>query len=231
MNSGSSTPAQDGYATTASRSSYQRPSIIGASSSSENQPSNRTAHHNLNADGNTTSIYHFKDNRATISRGTSRPATRNRLRCPPSTIGGGESQQIICAVSEARGVSPTVGVSFVNISTGEAVISQICDNQFYARTLHKMQVFEPSEILISSSCVPPNSATNLYSLIEENVIGARLIPLERGYWNEIAGHNYISQLAFIEDIEAIKVAIGGNYFAICCLAAVGQYHNPGTRNI
>lgn len=156
--------------------------------------------------------------RQSVSR-TSRPGTKSRR--SGSAIGGGEPQQIICAVSEARGVSPTVGLSFVNISTGEAVLSQICDNQFYVRTCHKIQVFEPTEILIMSTSAPPNPKSKMYSVLDEEVIGSRIIALDRKYWSENAGLDYIQQLAFSEDIEAIKVAIGGNYFATCCLAAVG----------
>jgi len=154
---------------------------------------------------------------------TTRPSTGRRSRAG-STIGGGESQQIICAISEGRGISPTVGLAFVNISTGEAVLSQICDNQFYARTLNKLQVFEPTEILIVSTTGPPNPKSKMFQVVEENVLGARITTLDRKYWSETAGLEYIQQLAFIEDVEAIKVAIGGNYFATCCFAAVG--HSP-----
>jgi len=154
-----------------------------------------------------------------VSRAGSRPSTRSRR--GGSAIGGGESQQIICAVSEARGVSPTVGLAFVNISTGEAVLSQICDNQFYVRTCHKIQVFEPTEILIMSTSSPPHPKSKMYSVIEEEIIGSRITALDRRYWSENAGLDYIQQLAFSEDVEAIKVAICGNYFATCCLAAVG----------
>ena len=153
---------------------------------------------------------------------TSRPSTGTGRRSRAgSTIGGGEAQQIICAISEARGISPTVGLAFINISTGEAVISQICDNQFYARTLNKLQVFDPSEILIVSTCGPPNPKSKMYQVVEENILGARIITVDRRYWSETAGLEYIQQLAFVEDVEAIKVAVGGNYFATCCFAAVG----------
>lgn len=153
--------------------------------------------------------------------GTTRPSTGTGRRSRAgSTLGGGESQQIICAISEARGISPTVGLAFINISTGEAVISQICDNQFYARTLNKLQVFDPSEILIVSTSGPPKAKSKMYQVIEENILGAKIVTVDRRYWSETTGLEYIQQLAFVEDVEAIKVAIGGNYFATCCFAAV-----------
>lgn len=156
---------------------------------------------------------------STVRPGTARPSTGRRSRAG-SNIGVGESQQIICAISEGRGITPTVGLAFVNISTGEAVLSQICDNQFYARTLNKLQVFDPSEILIVSTSGPPNPKSKMYRIVEENILGARIVTVDRRYWSEPAGLDYVHQLAFIEDLEAIKVAIEGNYFATCCFSAV-----------
>jgi len=63
--------------------------------------------------------------------------------------------------------------------------------------------------------------SKMYQVVEENILGARIITVDRRYWSEAAGLEYIQQLAFVEDVEAIKIAIGGNYFATCCLAAVG----------
>ena len=135
-------------------------------------------------------------------------------------VAGGEFEKIICAVSEGRGISPTVGLAFVNLSRSEVVISQICDNQFYVRTCHKIQVFDPTEILFVSTSAPPNVKSKMYSLIEENCGGSVLVPVDRRYWSETTGLDYIQRLAFVDDVEALKVAIGSNYFATCCLAAV-----------
>lgn len=162
---------------------------------------------------------------STARPSTARPSTGRRSRAS-SILGGGESQQIICAVSEGRGVSPTVGLAFVNISTGEAVLSQICDNQFYVKTLHKLQVFEPTQILIVSTSGPPNLKSKMYQIVEENILGARIVTVDRRYWSETSGIEYIQQLAFKEDLEAIKVAIGGNYFSVCCFSAVSFHSSP-----
>ena len=60
----------------------------------------------------------------------------------------------------------------------------------------------------------------MYSVVEENILGSRIVTVDRKYWSESAGLDYIQDLAFAEDIGAIKVAIGGSYFATCCFAAV-----------
>lgn len=137
-----------------------------------------------------------------------------------SSIGASEGNQIICAVSEARGVVPSVGVAMINISTGEAVLSQICDNQSYVKTTHKLAVFEPSRILIVATACPPYPKSSLYATIEEELPGVPIVPLSRSYWSETAGLEFIQDLAFKEDVEATKVAIQGNYYATSSFSAV-----------
>ena len=169
--------------------------------------------------------YSYPEYNTTISRprtgrrGNGRPGT-SRPRTGASTIARIEAQQVVCAISESRGISPTIGLAFVNLDTGEAAICQICDSQTYVRTIHKLRVYGPSEILIVSSAANPKS--KLFSIIEENleVLDSKITLLDRRYWAETTGLDYIQQLAFAEDVEAIKISVGGNYFAVCCIAAV-----------
>ena len=153
-----------------------------------------------------------------ISRATTGRPRTGRPRTAASTIGG--DQQIICAISESRGLSPIVGLAFVNLSTTEAVLCQISDNQTYVKTLHKLFCLEPTEVLIMSTAAQPKS--KLYSFIESNLSHIHINPIDRKYWAETTGMDYIQQLAFRQDLEALKVAVEGNYYAICCIAAVGS---------
>lgn len=136
----------------------------------------------------------------------------------------------MCAIAESRGISPTVGLAFVNLDTAEAVLCQICDSQTYVRTIHKLKVYGPTEILIMSTAASPKS--KLLSIIEENLedIDSKLTLLDRRYWAESTGVDYIQALAFKEDVEAIQVSVTGNYYAVCCIAAVsGLPDRAGAR--
>jgi DNA mismatch repair protein MSH4 len=157
----------------------------------------------------------ISNSRPKTSHSVGRPSVA-RPRTGKSSVYDGP---IVCAVTESRGVSPTVGIALLNLASGEAVLSQISDTQSYVRTIQKLAVFEPSEILV------PTYATNMISklnmCIEENLshLGA-LKYVNRRYFAETAGLEYIQKLAFSEDIEAIKVSVSGNYFAVCCFSAV-----------
>lgn len=100
------------------------------------------------------------------------------------------------------------------------MLCQISDSQTYVRTIHKLRVYGPSEILVMTTAANPKS--KLFSIIEENIeaLDSSIVLLDRRYWAETTGLEYIQQLAFAEDIEAIKISIGGSYFAVCCIAAV-----------
>lgn len=181
----------------------------GASSPSETQnPSNSYSYHTTTSTRPRTS-----------RRSNGRPSTA-RPRTGVSIIGGIEAQQIVCAVTESRGVAPTVGLAFVNLDTAESVLCQISDSQTYVRTVHKLQVYAPSILLVTNSAASPES--KLLSIIKENLaeVDCQLEFIDRRYFAETTGLEYLEQLAFRDDIEAIKVAIGGNYFSVCCFAAV-----------
>lgn len=155
--------------------------------------------------------------RPTTSRGYT--ASRSRPRTVATSTGYVDNE-IICAISESRGISPTVGLSFVNLSTSEAVLCQFTDTQTYARTCHKIKVFAPSEILYMSTAAD----SKLISIVIENLDVERadilMTSIDRKYWSESSGHDYVQHLAFPDDLESLKLSISGSYFAICCFSAV-----------
>jgi DNA mismatch repair protein MSH4 len=176
-----------------------------------------TSHGQIDTRSTTTRSYPL--NKRTLTN--SRPFTGcSRLRTAVTTFGVGENE-IICAISESRGISPTIGLSFVNISTSEAVLCQFTDTQTYARTCHKIKVFWPSEIIYMKTAVDSKLLSIIREILEVDKYDILMMDIDRQYWSDGTGHEYVQQLAFPDDLESLKVAIGGNYFAACCFAAVG----------
>lgn len=155
--------------------------------------------------------------------------SRSSSRCDVSSVFGSRrpatsgtsvaTQDIVCAISESRGMSSTVGLAFVNLSTAEVVLCQICDSQTYVRTIQKVLVFDPTEILVMG----PAKDSKLLAIVRENVPQPTYTLLDRKFWSERLGHDYVERFALPGDLETIKVILGGSYFAACCFAAV-FYH-------
>ncbi|KAK2746860.1 MutS protein msh4 [Myotisia sp. PD_48] len=147
--------------------------------------------------------------------------SRARTTRPHTAATSVQLQNVICAITESRGISPTVGLAFVNLATSEAVLSQICDTQTYARTLQKLLVFEPTEILFMTTA--KDSLSNLYAFVETNFPHLEITTFDRKYWSEQNGYEYVEQLAFEEDVESVKMSVEDKFFALCCFAAVLNY--------
>lgn len=113
-----------------------------------------------------------------------------------------------------------MGLAFVNLDTSEAVLCQICDSQTYVRTIQKIAIFGPSELLIVQTAARPKS--KLYSIIEEALedLDCTLTLLDRKYFSEVAGLEYIRELAFDDDVDSIQSALTGKFYAVSCFAAV-----------
>lgn len=158
----------------------------------------------------------------TLSRPSTPSGRRSRSGTTPSILGQSESNNIICAVSESRGVTPTVGIAMVNLSLGEVTLSQICDNQSYVRTIHKLQLASPSQIVFMPSACPPNQPSTFFSLVERLIPEMEIASHERSAWSESAGIEYMEDLALEGDTGPLKVAIQGKYYAVCCFSAVSH---------
>ena len=155
---------------------------------------------------------------------TSRPLTGNSSRRPQTArtrtgISTSASQEIICAVIESRGVSPVVGIAFLNLTSAEAILCQISDSQTYVRTIQKISVYEPYLVLVPAYA--HNVSSKLHGFIEENLTQVSAVQeIDRRYFSESAGSDYVQQLAFLEDVEVLNMSIKGYFFALCCFAAV-----------
>jgi len=169
--------------------------------------------------------------RRSASRSSASTSTGSLSRYLPHTtpsIGAKSNYDIVCAISEARGVSPSVGIAFVNLSTSEAILSQICDTHSYVKTLQKICITEPSTILMIAPNINASQEkrSTLLSTIQEGCPGVAIKLLDRKYWNESSGLEDIRDLAFREDLDAIQVALQGNYYATSSFSAVRKTNLP-----
>jgi len=157
---------------------------------------------------------------------SSRPRTA-RPRTATSTTGN--DTNVIAAITEGRGVATSVGLCFLSLDTGECILSQISDSQTYGKTIHKLAVFDPLEIVMPEPNIIPQKS-KLCRIIEENLPGASIVAGPRRHFREDLGMEYINQLTLEEDLESVKVAISASYYAIAAAAAIIK-HAEISRNV
>ncbi|KAG9783921.1 hypothetical protein KCU88_g2889, partial [Aureobasidium melanogenum] len=84
-------------------------------------------------------------------------------------------------------------------------------------------VHEPTEVLYMAQAAD----SKLVSIISENLdvdnggpVGTKL---DRRYWSESSGYDYLQRLAFPDDLASLRLALAGNHLAICCFSAVLKF--------
>ncbi|CAJ0847078.1 4505_t:CDS:10 [Entrophospora sp. SA101] len=102
-------------------------------------------------------------------------------------------------------VASEVGMCFIDLKTSECILSQIADSQTYVKTLHKLNIYNPGEILLSVTAVEP-SKSKLCKILEDNIPSAIIVPIARKYFNDAVGLNFIKQLIQIPRKPNVKSA-------------------------
>jgi len=150
---------------------------------------------------------------APISRPTTSIRSRSRMSIAPSS-------DVSAAVCLGRGVNPTIGLAFMELTSGRVMLSQVNDNQTFVKTVTKLHTRAPAKILLQAGECPPSDTGSLYELVQEVFDTSRIIPIDRRYWSEKSGTDSMRCLTYEDDYIALQVAIHGKYYAICAFAAV-----------
>lgn len=133
-------------------------------------------------------------------------------------------ERVLCSLYEDKStVDVKVGLCFFNIATGEITLSTILDSQTYVRTIHKLHVFEPLEILVPNQYLNPNP-NKLSVILKSNVSSEiKFIGVDKKHFNQVYGMESIEQLAFERDVTYLKEELRDKYHALCALAAGIKY--------
>ncbi|SMN18534.1 similar to Saccharomyces cerevisiae YFL003C MSH4 Protein involved in meiotic recombination [Maudiozyma saulgeensis] len=128
----------------------------------DNSVSNRTH----GSQSNMTSYRHIFE--TTVTRDTSK---RAKFRAIPTLteVLDSSPDRIICSIFENRNSLETkVGICAINLNLGTLTFSEFIDSQIFIRVIHKLQIYNPTEILVPTTSMVPTSS-KLISVIKYNV--------------------------------------------------------------
>ncbi|KAI8604094.1 DNA mismatch repair protein Msh4 [Dissophora ornata] len=134
----------------------------------------------------------------------------------------------LAAIVEGRGTGAEVGMCFCDLKTSEVILCQMADSQTYVRTLQKLSLFEPSEILMPTSAVDPVN-TKLVKIVKESLPSSTITPVARRLFNDSTGLQYIKKYTIKEGSASLLLGIPTKYFCLAATAAV-MHHIEEKRN-
>ena len=107
-----------------------------------------------------------------------------------------------------------VGIASIDVKSPNITLSQYSDSSTFVRTMTKLNILNPVEIIFPNTLTEAASQSELYRIISESS-SCTITSVQRRYFNESTGLQYLKQLS-ISSFDDIKIA--DKYY---CLAAIG----------
>ncbi|NXF32432.1 MSH4 protein, partial [Nyctibius bracteatus] len=130
---------------------------------------------------------------------------------------------VIVAVVEGRGLARgEVGMASIDLKNPEVILSQFADNTTYAKVITKLKILTPLEIVMSNTACDAGNTTKLFSLITEHFKNVTFTTVQRKYFNETKGLEYIEQLCASE-FTTVFMEVQSKYYCLAAAAALLKY--------
>uniref|UniRef100_A0A8C8RIV3 DNA mismatch repair protein n=1 Tax=Pelusios castaneus TaxID=367368 RepID=A0A8C8RIV3_9SAUR len=130
---------------------------------------------------------------------------------------------VIVAVVEGRGLARgEIGMASIDLKSPEVVLSQFADNTTYAKVITKLKILTPLEIIMSNTACDTGNTTKLFNLITENFKNVTFTTVQRKYFSETKGLEYIEQLCASE-FSTVLMEVQSKYYCLAAVAALLKY--------
>ncbi|KAJ8290497.1 hypothetical protein GJAV_G00013640 [Gymnothorax javanicus] len=140
-----------------------------------------------------------------------------------SSVASGNAASVIVAVVEGRGLARgEIGMASIDLKFPELALSQFADTGAYAKVITKLHILAPLEILMPDTASEKGKGTKLFSLIIENFQNVAFTAIQRKYFNERKGLEYIQQLCAPE-FGIVLMEVQTKYYCLAAAAALLKY--------
>ncbi|XP_075038033.1 mutS protein homolog 4 isoform X2 [Mixophyes fleayi] len=140
-----------------------------------------------------------------------------------SAISAQSAASVIVAVAEGRGLARgEIGMASLDLKNPDVVLSQFADSTIYVKVITKLQILTPLEILMSNTACESGKTTELFRLIAENFKDVSFTTVQRKYFSETKGLEYIEQLCAPE-FSTVLMEVKTKYYCLAALAALLKY--------
>ncbi|XP_073400919.1 mutS protein homolog 4 isoform X1 [Dendrobates tinctorius] len=127
------------------------------------------------------------------------------------------------AVVEGRGLARgEIGMASLDLKNPDVVLSQFSDSSIYVKIITKLQILTPLEILMPNTACESGKSAELCRLINENFKDTSVTTVQRKYFNETKGLEYIEQLCAPE-FSTVLMEIKSKYYCLAAVAALLKY--------
>ncbi|XP_065888856.1 mutS protein homolog 4-like isoform X2 [Dysidea avara] len=129
----------------------------------------------------------------------------------------------IVAIVEGRGLARgEIGMASIDLKNPVLVLSQFPDTQTYVKVVTKLHVLQPLEIIMPNTACEAGNMTKLFHLISEQFADTNLATVQRKYFNESKGLQYIKQLC-VPEYNTVEMELANKYYCLATASALLKY--------
>nr|XP_051712312.1 mutS protein homolog 4 isoform X2 [Oryctolagus cuniculus] len=110
----------------------------------------------------------------------------------------------------------------IDLKSPQIILSQFADNTTYAKVITKLKILSPLEIIMSNTACVVGNSTKLFTLITENFKNVNFTTVQRKYFNETKGLEYIEQFCTAE-FSTVLMEVQSKYYCLAAVAALLKY--------
>ncbi|KAL3235535.1 MutS family protein MSH4 RNJ42_02311 [Nakaseomyces bracarensis] len=135
------------------------------------------------------------------------------------------SEVVLMSIYEkGKDINGRIGLCTVNYSTGELILTEYSDSQFFIRTINKINLLDPSDIILPSSSVSP-VLSRLASILKINVnehVRIHIGPPKS--YNKIAAYEFLTthSISNSTKLRTLQENLSGKPFALLALSVVAD---------
>ncbi|XP_075688973.1 mutS protein homolog 4 isoform X3 [Rhinoderma darwinii] len=110
----------------------------------------------------------------------------------------------------------------LDLKNPDVVLSQFSDSSIYVKVITRLQILAPLEILMPNTACESGKNIEMFRLINENFKDVSFTTVQRKYFNETKGLEYIEQLCAPE-FSTVLMEIKSKYYCLAAVAALLKY--------
>ena len=125
---------------------------------------------------------------------------------------------LVCAITESRGPTPTVGICFLSPELAQCLLIEFADSTLFGRTVQEVTMLEPTVILVPDTALRP-IRSKLVCILAEHFSGVRIEGVRRGDFDENAAIELLRSVS----VSPCDAAVSDRFFCLSSLAAAAKY--------
>lgn len=157
-------------------------------------------------------------------------ASKKQMTKTERSIGTHSDAVIMSIYEKGKDINTRVGLSTVNYVTGELTITEYTDSQLFIRTINKINLNDPTDIIVPSSTVSP-VLSRLASILKINLSDqVRMHVGPNKIYNKMLAYEFLKSHSILSQpkLKILLEELADKSFALCSLSSVAAFLENST---